>query len=711
MYVEVVPNGCTTMENDVLDVTGHSFRRTGATILCRVGVPEDEIKLAGSWKSDAWKGYGESALMKTARTHAEMTRKAVSPEEESGPSLVPSPSSRTAERRAPPPGPVMCLVGPPGVGKTSLCRSIAEALGKKFCRVSLGGVRDEAEIRGHRRTYIGSMLGTVLQELARCGSRECVMLLDETDKVAQPGFNSNAQAALLELLDPSQNATFRDHYLGVPFDLSCVTFICTANSASEMSRPLIDRLEMIEIPSYTLEEKREIAKRHLFPRQLKSHCLPTGSAGIDDDAIDHLIECYTKEAGIHRRELPDIVGPELFDSPTELSARRAKLFGQGQQIGVALGLAVTAAGGDVLEIETTITSSSMANGGSGKVSITGQLGEVMRESVTTAMAHLRARVNALQNTTAEDLPSPIESIFRSIDPRLLSSADVHVHFPAGAVPKDGPSAGVAVLLALVSLFTGIPIPPNIATTGEITLTGQVLTIGGVRDKALAAQRAGIDTIIIPRANARTLRASLPLSVLESLDMLFIDHIDEALMRVFKPSSDRRHSRSSAAASRKFVVPVGVDDVEGTAAAIKKAVELAKDGDMISCVHVPRPFPEYLLSSMNDPGAVSAEGEALFFGGYLKSLFEATGPSIITKVRKEVEDLAVEKNLQTEYKLLSPSNNVKVELVAHCRTTGADYVVVGPGKDCSGRMAEWLCGNVRGATVVAVRDHCKGTVQG
>ncbi|KAF4661419.1 hypothetical protein FOZ61_003192 [Perkinsus olseni] len=272
---------------------------------------------------------------------------------------------RSPTNRKAPPGPIMCLVGPPGVGKTSLCRSIADALGKKFCRVSLGGVRDEAEIRGHRRTYIGAMLGTVLQELARCGSRECVMLLDEIDKVAQPGFNSNAQAALLELLDPSQHSTFRDHYLGVPFDLSCITFICTANSAGEMSRPLIDRLEMVELASYTLQEKREIAKRHLVPRQLESHCLASGSAKIEDGAIDYLVECYTKEAGvrslerrlgdvcrytavkmteqngetaaplvIRQRDVPDILGPETFESPVELARRRAKLHAQGRQIGV-----------------------------------------------------------------------------------------------------------------------------------------------------------------------------------------------------------------------------------------------------------------------------------------------------------------------------------------------------------------------------------------
>ncbi|KAF4684416.1 hypothetical protein FOZ60_007885 [Perkinsus olseni] len=663
---------------------------------------------------------------------------------------------RSPTNRKAPPGPVMCLVGPPGVGKTSLCRSIADALGKKFCRVSLGGVRDEAEIRGHRRTYIGAMLGTVLQELARCGSRECVMLLDEIDKVAQPGFNSNAQAALLELLDPSQHSTFRDHYLGVPFDLSCITFICTANSAGEMSRPLIDRLEMVELASYTLQEKREIAKRHLVPRQLESHCLPSGSAKIEDGAIDYLVECYTKEAGvrflaallldaprpstshcfvdspvryisaradpsrgdsgdvcrytavkmteqngetaaplvIRQRDIPDILGPETFESPVELARRRAKLHAQGRQVGVALGLAVTAAGGDVLEIESTITSSSVPiekASGSGKVAITGQLGKVMQESVSAAIAQLKARVNAVQDRAMNEvISSPIESIFRSIDPKLLTSADVHVHFPAGAVPKDGPSAGVAVFLALVSLFSGLPIPPTIATTGEITLTGQVLPVGGVRDKVLAAQRAGVDTVIMPRANAKTLRASLPLPVTESMDLVFIDHVDEALLRVFKSGAHyqahdgfspytvtmlslcrgggRGVSRICLAAvqataanssSRKFVVPVGTEDVEGTAAAIRKAVDLARDGDIISCVHVPRPFPEYLLSSMSDPGAVSPEGEALFFGGYLKSLFEATGPSVITKIRKEVEELSVQKSLQTECKLLSPSNNVKV----------------------------------------------------
>ncbi|EER00783.1 Chaperone clpB, putative [Perkinsus marinus ATCC 50983] len=477
-----------------------------------------------------------------------------------------------------PPGPVVCLVGPPGVGKTSLCRSIAEALGKRFCRVSLGGVRDEAEIRGHRRTYIGAMLGTVLQELARCGSRECVMLLDEIDKVAQPGFNSNAQAALLELLDPSQHATFRDHYLGVPFDLSCVTFICTANSAGEMSRPLIDRLEMVELESYTLEEKREIAKRHLIPRQLEYHCLAPGSAKIEDDAIDYLVECYTKEAGvrslerrlgdvcryvaiemvenkkdspspftIQQRDIPDILGPETFESPARLARRRARQqHSRGQQIGVALGLAVTAGGGDVLEIETTLTSSSASVGaGTGKVSITGQLGKVMQESVSAALAQLKARVYAVQDRAmAEGTPSSMDSIFRLIEPKLLTSADVHVHFPAGAVPKDGPSAGVAVFLALVSLFAAIPVPSSIATTGEITLTGQVLPVGGVRDKVLAAQRAGIDTVIIPRSNAKTLRASLPLSVTDSIELVFIDHVDEALLRVFRPqvqthSSDNR----------------------------------------------------------------------------------------------------------------------------------------------------------------------------
>jgi ATP-dependent Lon protease len=419
--------------------------------------------------------------------------------------------------------PILCFVGPPGVGKTSLAQGIAEALGRKFTRMSLGGVRDEAEIRGHRRTYVGAMPGRIIQAVRRAGANDPVFVLDEIDKLGSD-WRGDPSSALLEVLDPEQNNTFRDHYLDVAFDLSKVMFITTANLLDTIPAPLRDRMEIIHLSGYTDEEKLNIAKRFLVPRQLKSHALPADLPAWQDDAILRIIRQYTRESGVRNleREIGSVcrklatrlaAGDDLPDTITPEIAReylgRPRFFYEELETrtatpGVAIGVGVTAVGGDIMFIETSQMS------GRGGLTITGQLGDVMRESAQAAVSFVRSR--------ARDL---------GIDPDRFKELDIHVHVPAGATPKDGPSAGVALTTALVSLLTGFPTREDVAMTGEVTLRGQVLPVGGIKEKALAAHRAGVTTFILPRRNEADLD-DLPAELRDELQLILVDTIDEAL---------------------------------------------------------------------------------------------------------------------------------------------------------------------------------------
>ncbi len=419
--------------------------------------------------------------------------------------------------------PILCFVGPPGVGKTSLAQGIAEALGREFTRMSLGGVRDEAEIRGHRRTYIGAMPGRIIQAIRRAGANDPVFVLDEVDKMGND-WRGDPSSALLEVLDPEQNDTFRDHYLDVPFDLSKVMFVTTANLLDPIPAPLRDRMEIIQLSGYTDDEKLNIAKRYLVPKQMKSHALTVDEIAWDDDAILAIIQHYTRESGVRNlereigsvcrklatrlasdEELPDVVTREEV---REYLGRPRYFFEElatrTSNPGVAIGVGVTAVGGDIMFIETS------QYGGRGGLTITGQLGDVMRESAQAAMSFVRARAGDL-----------------GIDPDVFKDIDIHVHVPAGATPKDGPSAGVALTTALVSLLTGIAARDDVAMTGEITLRGQVLPVGGIKEKALAAQRAGVTTFIIPRRNEVDLD-DLPENLVNELNIVLVETIDEAL---------------------------------------------------------------------------------------------------------------------------------------------------------------------------------------
>jgi ATP-dependent Lon protease len=428
-------------------------------------------------------------------------------------------------------GPILCFQGPPGTGKTSLGRSIARALGRKFVRISLGGVRDEAEIRGHRRTYVGALPGRIVQGLRRAGTRNPVILLDEVDKVGAD-FRGDPSSALLEVLDPEQNSSFSDHYLEVPFDLSQVLFIATANMMDTVPPALRDRMEVLELPGYTEEDKLQIARRFLLPRQRELN----GVAGIElevpDETLLALIRSYTREAGVRNLEreigalcrktarrvaegevsgairvrsedLPELLGPLRFEP--EL-AERAGIPG------VAVGLAWTPAGGDILFIESTRMP------GKGKLSLTGSLGEVMRESVEAARTWLRTRAGELQ-----------------LDAAAFDASDLHLHVPAGAVPKDGPSAGVAMVTSLASLLTGRVAPPDVAMTGEITLRGKVLPVGGIKEKLLAAKRAGIRRVLLPERNRRDV-LEIPPDLLKGLELDYVGTVDEVLDRVLVPQA-------------------------------------------------------------------------------------------------------------------------------------------------------------------------------
>jgi ATP-dependent Lon protease len=428
-------------------------------------------------------------------------------------------------------GPILCFVGPPGVGKTSLGQSIARAMGVGFVRASLGGLHDEAEIRGHRRTYVGALPGMIIQSIHKTRARNCVFMLDEMDKLGS-GFRGDPSSALLEVLDPEQNNTFRDNYLSLPFDLSAVTFIATANVLDAIPGPLRDRMEVIELPGYTQEEKLAIAQRFLLARQLDANGLEAGQCSISDDAIRAIIRDYTREAGcrnlerelgavcrnvavriaeghatqiaVEAQDLAEILGPPRFESELKLRTSIS---------GVATGLAWTAVGGDILFIEASRVP------GKGRLILTGQLGDVMKESAQAALSLVKARADALH-----------------VDPRLFEKSDIHIHVPAGAIPKDGPSAGVTMFVALVSLLDGRTVHSGVAMTGEISLRGLVLPVGGIKEKVLAAARAGINTVLLPARNRKDL-PDIPSHVRERLQFVWMEHVNDAIEAALSAAKD------------------------------------------------------------------------------------------------------------------------------------------------------------------------------
>ncbi|WP_298395921.1 endopeptidase La [Sphingobium sp.] len=428
-------------------------------------------------------------------------------------------------------GPILCLVGPPGVGKTSLGRSIAKATGREFVRQSLGGVRDEAEIRGHRRTYIGSLPGKVVSNLKKAGTMNPLFLLDEIDKLGQD-FRGDPASALLEVLDPEQNSKFQDHYLEIDVDLSDIMFVTTANSLN-LPQPLLDRMEIIRLEGYTEDEKVEIAERHLLPKQIDAHGLKDGEVEVTEPAIRDLIRYYTREAGVRtleremarlaRKALRKILEGEYDkivitpDNLADYAGVRKFRHGVGEeenQIGAVTGLAWTEVGGELLTIEAVTVP------GKGLIKTTGKLGEVMNESVQAAFSYVKAR-----------------SPGYGIKPSLFNRKDIHIHLPEGAVPKDGPSAGIGMVTTIVSTLTGIPVHKDVAMTGEVTLRGRVLPIGGLKEKLLAALRGGIKTVLIPQENEKDL-AEIPSNIREGLEIIPVSHVDEVLARalVSKPEA-------------------------------------------------------------------------------------------------------------------------------------------------------------------------------
>jgi ATP-dependent Lon protease len=442
-------------------------------------------------------------------------------------------------------GPLLCFVGPPGVGKTSLGRSIARALGRKFVRLSLGGVKDEAEIRGHRRTYVGSLPGRIIQGIHQAGANNPVFMMDEVDKVGAD-FRGDPSSALLEVLDPEQNNSFRDHYLGVPFDLSNTMFICTANLTDTIQPAFLDRMEVIRLPGYTEEEKLEIAKRHLVPKQLEEHGLTRENLVFTDKAIRTLINAYTREAGLRNleREIAAIARkvarrvaegdttlvrvtparvPRFIGAPKVLPEERLKK----DAVGIATGLAWTATGGDVLFVEATTMK------GKGRLTLTGHLGEVMKESAQAALSYARSRARQW-----------------GIRDEFFATHDLHVHVPEGAIPKDGPSAGITMATALVSAFTGRPVRCSVAMTGEITLRGHVLPIGGLKEKILAARRAGIDTIVCPKLNQKELD-EVPALLRRGLTFHLVDDVDEVLKLALVPPPETRAPTPGKPGPRPF----------------------------------------------------------------------------------------------------------------------------------------------------------------
>ena len=424
---------------------------------------------------------------------------------------------------------ILCLVGPPGVGKTSVAYSVARSLNRKMARIALGGVHDEADIRGHRKTYVGAMPGRILAAMTQAGSNNPILLLDEVDKMGSD-HRGDPSAALLEVLDSEQNRTYRDHYLEIPFDLSNVMFITTANTLDTIPRPLLDRMEIIELNSYTDEEKLMIAKNHLIPKQINKHGLKKSQLRITDEGIREIIQCYTRESGVRNleRSFAEICRKTAMQLLADENCKRVQVSDKNMeqflgvrkflpdrmnvkdQVGIVTGLAWTAVGGDTLEVEVNVMD------GSGKLELTGNLGDVMKESVRTALSYIRANVNVL-----------------GVAADFYKTKDIHVHFPAGAVPKDGPSAGVTVCTAIVSALTGVSVRRDVAMTGEISLRGRVLPIGGLKEKTMAALRYGIHTVIIPKDNERdleeidqTVRNGLHFVIAESIDTV----LDTALVR-------------------------------------------------------------------------------------------------------------------------------------------------------------------------------------
>ena len=440
-------------------------------------------------------------------------------------------------------GPILCFVGPPGVGKTSLGRSIARALGRKFVRISLGGVRDEAEIRGHRRTYIGALPGKIVQGIKQAGTNNPVFMMDEVDKVGAD-FRGDPSAALLEVLDPEQNVAFTDHYLGVPFDLRNVMFITTANLADPILPALKDRMEIIEISGYTEEEKLHIANRYILPRQLDEHGIGKKHLEFSDDSILKIIQNYTREAGLRNLErevatvcrkvardvaegkkgLARVTGASLYrylGAPKFLPEPEQEK----DEVGVATGLAWTQTGGDILYIECTMMR------GKGNLSLTGHLGDVMKESAQAALSYARSRGASL-----------------GIKEEIFAKHDVHIHVPAGAIPKDGPSAGITMATALVSALTRTAVRRDVAMTGEITLRGKVLPIGGIKEKSLAARRMGIKTVIVPSKNDKDVK-ELPVNVRRGMQFVYVDDMDQVLKVALAKRATSRQATPAAGERR------------------------------------------------------------------------------------------------------------------------------------------------------------------
>lgn len=442
-------------------------------------------------------------------------------------------------------GPILCLVGPPGVGKTSIARSIAKSLDRKFVRISLGGVRDEAEIRGHRRTYVGAMPGRIMQGMKTAGTMNPVFLLDEIDKMAMD-FRGDPASALLEVLDPEQNSTFSDHFIEVPYDLSNVMFVTTANSLHNVPRPLLDRMEVLYIPGYTELEKQQIAERYLLPKQKREHGLDNEQIVVESEALQGIIREYTRESGVRnleqqlaalcRKAAKQIVSKD-HEGPITVDTAKVKewlgpakfrygLAEQEDQIGAVTGLAWTEVGGDTLVIEVTVLP------GSGKLTLTGKLGDVMKESAQAAFSYTRSRAAEL-----------------AIAPDFHEKNDIHIHIPEGAIPKDGPSAGITMATALISALTNRPVSREVAMTGEITLRGRVLPIGGLKEKSLAAHRAGIRKVLLPKDNERDL-IDVPESIREEMTFIPVGHMDEVLKHALLPAAEHAEGEATSGQEQK-----------------------------------------------------------------------------------------------------------------------------------------------------------------